>query len=201
MIERYTLRYFYAKAAEYFCHNDSKILEIGAGDSFIIASIFKDRGEYYRTDIDTFDILRMHETIQNIPYKLWDVIVVSQVIEHVYEPLTALKNIRSMLNFGGVVIGSCPFWYRIHHDNKYDDLWRFTDRGMKLLLYIAGFEGQWVLTLTGEAVEQFTPEIIAFVGKNNGTVDDKWFTKVQLDNDWLDKQVQMEEKLRKCWEI
>lgn len=198
MIERYTLRYFYTKAAKYFCNNNQKILEIGAGDSFIIASIFGSKGEYCRTDIDTFNILMLYETVKNIPYRFWDIIVMSQVLEHIHDPLAALKNARSMLNFGGVVIGSCPFWFRIHHDNKYDDLWRFTDRGISLLLHAAGFDSQWVSTLKEEMIEPFTPELVVFVGKNNGKIDSNWFASVQLDNDWLNKQVQMEELVKKC---
>jgi SAM-dependent methyltransferase len=72
----------------------------------------------------------------------FDVVICEQVIEHVLDPAAAAENLRGLCNPGGHVIVSTPFLVRIHELPEYrmNDYWRFTPRGLRLLLERAGLE-------------------------------------------------------------
>jgi SAM-dependent methyltransferase len=72
----------------------------------------------------------------------FDVVICEQVIEHVLDPAAAAANLRGLCNPGGHVIVSTPFLVRIHELPEYqmNDYWRFTPRGLRLLLERAGLE-------------------------------------------------------------
>ena len=62
-------------------------------------------------------------------------IVCSSMLEHVYDPALAVRNMHAVLDDGGVLIGQVPFLYPYHapDDLKYQDFWRFTRDGLALL--------------------------------------------------------------------
>ena len=62
----------------------------------------------------------------------FDVVVICEVLEHLYAPHKALANIHSILKPGGKLILSTPFVFPIH-DEPYD-YYRFTKYGLKYLL-------------------------------------------------------------------
>ncbi len=66
------------------------------------------------------------------PKKTYDGIVCNSVIEHVYEPAVAVRNMHAALNPGGVVLCFAPFIYRYHapKDLHFQDYFRFTRDGM-----------------------------------------------------------------------
>jgi SAM-dependent methyltransferase len=70
----------------------------------------------------------------------FDVVICEQVIEHVIDPLAAAENLRGLCSPGGNVIVSTPFLVRIHALPMYGlrDYWRFTPRGLAVLLERAG---------------------------------------------------------------
>jgi SAM-dependent methyltransferase len=73
----------------------------------------------------------------------FDVVICEQVLEHVPDPWLATEHLRELCAPGGHVIVSTPFLIRIHeerilHDMK--DYWRFTPRGLRVLLERAGLE-------------------------------------------------------------
>lgn len=70
----------------------------------------------------------------------YDVVICEQVIEHVIDPWTAVKNLRGLCNAGGHVIVSTPFLIRVHELPAYGmpDYWRFTPRGLRTLVESAG---------------------------------------------------------------
>lgn len=63
--------------------------------------------------------------------KLYDTIIMTQVLEHVKNPEIVLKNIASLLKTGGVLIMTTPFIFQEHGD---EDYWRWTSKGLRLLL-------------------------------------------------------------------
>jgi SAM-dependent methyltransferase len=71
----------------------------------------------------------------------FDVVICEQVLEHVADPWVATRNLRELTNPGGHVIVSTPFLIRVHEIALFDmrDYWRFTPRGLFLLLESAGF--------------------------------------------------------------
>lgn len=79
----------------------------------------------------------------------FDVVLCEQVLEHVVDPVAAAANLRGLVRPGGSVVVSTPFLIRIHELPMFAmyDYWRFTPRGLRLLLENAGLEvdevGHW----------------------------------------------------------
>jgi SAM-dependent methyltransferase len=81
--------------------------------------------------------------------KRYDVVICEQVLEHVVDPWTAVANLRGLCEPGGHVVVSTPFLVRVHELPEYAmrDYWRFTPRGLRVLLEGSGLEvekvGSW----------------------------------------------------------
>ena len=79
----------------------------------------------------------------------FDVVICEQVLEHVVDPYAAVANLRGLVRPGGHVIVTTPFLVRVHELAEYGlcDYWRFTPRGLRVLLERAGLEvidvGSW----------------------------------------------------------
>ena len=79
----------------------------------------------------------------------FDLVICEQVLEHVPDPCAAVENLRELCVPGGRVIVSTPFLIKVHEFPSYGmlDYWRFTPRGLSLLLEKAGLEvvevGTW----------------------------------------------------------
>jgi SAM-dependent methyltransferase len=76
----------------------------------------------------------------------FDVVICEQVLEHVVDPCTAVANLRRICAPGGRVIVSTPFLVKVHELPAYamHDYWRFTPRGLRMLLERAGLEVETV---------------------------------------------------------
>lgn len=68
----------------------------------------------------------------------FDVVICEQVIEHVPDPIAAVRNLRDLCAPGGHVVVSTPFLIRVHELWGMEDYWRFTPRGLRRLLEHAG---------------------------------------------------------------
>src|SRR5262249_51653689 len=70
------------------------------------------------------------------------VVICEQVLEHVVDPCAAAANLRALCVPSGHVIASTPFMIRVHELPQFGmlDYWRFTPRGLQLLLERAGLE-------------------------------------------------------------
>jgi SAM-dependent methyltransferase len=83
------------------------------------------------------------------PQDQYDVVICEQVLEHVIDPFGAAENLRALCRPGGHVVVTTPFLVRVHELPMFGmkDYWRFTPRGMTVLLERAGFEvlevGSW----------------------------------------------------------
>lgn len=86
---------------------------------------------YEHVDYPDFDICK--QTLD----KQYDLIIAEQVFEHIPDPLSAAKNVHSMLREGGVFLISTPFL--IHYHPSPLDLWRWTKEGMATFLAGVGF--------------------------------------------------------------
>jgi SAM-dependent methyltransferase len=79
----------------------------------------------------------------------FDVVMCEQVLEHVVDPWAAAANLRELSAEGGHVIVSTPFMIKVHELPAFamHDYWRFTPRGLRLLLEQVGLEvdtiGAW----------------------------------------------------------
>jgi SAM-dependent methyltransferase len=86
---------------------------------------------YSSESYPTFDIC------QNVLHKQFEVVIADQVIEHVKNPLEAVRNMRAMTKPDGWVMVSAPLLFRIHA--RPHDYWRWTPAGLGQLMVDAGF--------------------------------------------------------------
>ena len=93
-------------------------------------------------DYPEFDILEVPDDLE----ASFDVVICEQVLEHVEDPWLAVRNLRKLVAPGGHVVVSTPFMVKVHELPAYGmrDYWRFTPRGMRVLLERAGLEVETV---------------------------------------------------------
>jgi SAM-dependent methyltransferase len=97
--------------------------------------------EYVILDYPEFDVCaRLTEE------RRFDVVICEQVLEHVVDPCAAAENLRRLCAPDGLVIVSTPFLIKVHELPELGmlDYWRFTPRGLRLLLERAGLEVETV---------------------------------------------------------
>jgi SAM-dependent methyltransferase len=61
----------------------------------------------------------------------FDLIICTEVLEHVNNPFSVVNELRRILKPGGIIAISTPFNFRIH--GPLPDNWRFTIHGLKVL--------------------------------------------------------------------
>ena len=71
-------------------------------------------------------------TNPHLPAGRYDVIVITEVLEHTIDPFRATAELYRLLKPGGVLLLSTPFNLRIH--GPLPDCWRFTEHGLRVLL-------------------------------------------------------------------
>jgi SAM-dependent methyltransferase len=79
------------------------------------------------------------------PDHSFSTVVCCEVLEHAKHPRTLLRECRRVLARDGCILVSVPFSFPVH--NYPEDYWRFTPRGLELMLETAGFDE--VETFTG----------------------------------------------------
>jgi SAM-dependent methyltransferase len=112
----------HAGAKEFFNHASVKTLDIEPGADYC-ADICKDNSAL-------------------IPDNSFDVIVCTEVLEHVANPFAAVAEINRILKPTGQVYVTTPFNFRIH--GPLPDNWRFTEHGLRQLfssMEITSLEG------------------------------------------------------------
>ncbi len=73
-----------------------------------------------------------------IPSEKFDVVICSQVLEHVIDPIAACRSLAALCAPGGMVVVATPFLLRVHEAPL--DLWRFTEEGLSRLLDAGGLD-------------------------------------------------------------
>ena len=100
-------------------------------------------GNDYKT-LDTLE--RVHPDIvadicnTKLPKEEWDLIILSQTIEHIFDFRSAIKECYRLIKPGGFLIIDCPFICPYHGTNGYDDYWRISHTALKILLEEVGFK-------------------------------------------------------------
>jgi SAM-dependent methyltransferase len=69
----------------------------------------------------------------------FDVCIVTDVFEHLFDPAAALEQINKILRSNGLLIISTPFDKNLHGE-EYGDYWRITRQGWRYLLEKSGFQ-------------------------------------------------------------
>ncbi len=132
-------KYQFNKVAEFAKNKKGlKILEIGSGKkvkdrhSYSAKHLFLNDNEFIQTDIikdfghRILDVTKMRDSNK------YDVILCMNVLEHVFEYNTAVKNIYNALKKDGTVIIALPMYYPLHDEPA--DYWRFTEHSLRILL-------------------------------------------------------------------
>ena len=125
---------FLSKSAKLF-DKYGLLLEIGPQE-------YQDTKKYFKKiEIQTLDINPNAEAnyIGDITKKnkflannSFDIIVATEVLEHVLNPFAAIEELYRILKFNGILLISVPFNFRIH--GPLPDCWRFTEYGLSELL-------------------------------------------------------------------
>ena len=101
------------------------------GNSGIIDIITSNHVEI--TNYPDVDIMNLH----NIAACTFDAVVSDQVLEHVLNPHVAISEMHRVLKPGGwLILTTClmnPIHYNHREDEIYNDYWRFTPSGLRVL--------------------------------------------------------------------
>lgn len=89
-------------------------------------------------DFPMFDLCAPPEQLPG-PF---DLVICEQVLEHVRDPLTAVRTLRGLCKPDGHVFIATPFLVRLH--GHPEDFWRFTPTGIDQLLRSQGMRPLWV---------------------------------------------------------
>lgn len=95
-------------------------------------------GKYKEGQVETADINGNPDHFIDIcdattfPDKKFDAIICGAILEHVYDPHQAVKNMYDALKPGGICFAYTPFFYRYHapKDLSFQDYYRFTKDGL-----------------------------------------------------------------------
>lgn len=73
--------------------------------------------------------------VSTFPNKKYDAIICNAVIEHVYDPSSAVKNMHGALKEGGFCLSYAPFIFYYHAPSnlKFQDYFRFSRDGLAIL--------------------------------------------------------------------
>jgi len=130
-----------------------KLLDIGCGQKpyFQMAFPFVDKHigidcQGALNDRDGADILGV---ATNIPCKTgyFDVVLCTDVLEHLEEPKIAIMETCRVLKVGGYAIYTVPLFWHIHEPPR--DFYRYTKYGLKYLFEECGFEIEEIKPLSG----------------------------------------------------
>lgn len=139
-------------------------LEAGCGDASFTAAFARYFDETQAIDISAAQIavnqrqhpfvaFRAHDLAQPLPYPdgYFDAVWCSEVLEHLFDPLFALKEFRRVLAPGGKLLVTVPYHGRFknllialfkwdhHFDPEYPHLRFFTERSLGRIAVKAGF--------------------------------------------------------------
>lgn len=122
---------------DFLQQNCSNIIDFGKSSRHNFDKF--DAGQIITADINEYDgypdiICDIYDA-ESLPLKKFDGIICNSVIEHVYDPFAATKNMYELLEDGGYCMCFAPFNFRYHapKDLSFQDYFRFSRDGMALL--------------------------------------------------------------------
>ena len=124
----------------------ARVLDIGAGECPLRGRL-EDAGYLYESlDIEqnhrrTIDhVARIDRSLPEslLAHEGYDLLVLTEVLEHVPDWAKAFENLASLLKVGGLCIITTPFFYMLHEEPY--DFWRPTDHALRHFAASHGFE-------------------------------------------------------------
>jgi SAM-dependent methyltransferase len=147
-LERASIYRFLAEQARLLAAG-SRVIDIGAGEA-PYRELFCDQNYVTldRPDTPHSGGVDLHGDADAIPAEngSFDVVVCTQVLEHVPDPLRVLQEFRRVLRGGGLMLATVPFMWE-EHEAPFD-YFRYTRYGVEHLLRQADFEGAEVTPRT-----------------------------------------------------
>lgn len=133
-------------------HCRGRVLDAGAGRGGWRSTIQRTAASYESLDIAPRGDMRPDwvgdiTNMPQVPSTCFDVVVCHQVLEHVPDPLAALREITRVLKPGGTALISVPHLSRRHELPH--DYFRFTPEGMAALSQRAGLKVEQLLPYGG----------------------------------------------------
>lgn len=110
-----------------------KVLSLGFGDIKEFDEIYKKFG--IGNDYNSVNILE-----NSIPKGKWDLIIISEVIQYIFDYRGLINKCFKLLNDGGFFIINCPFIKEYDQKSKYPDYWRISHTAFQKILNDIGFE-------------------------------------------------------------
>lgn len=135
-LERESLVMYLSEQAE---HLQGEVLDYGCGDQRYREIVRAAGGNYHGYDRKAFPANTSQRDIgdeEDLLARHWDVILCTQIVQYVPDVLALLVACRKALRYGGVLVITWPTnWPEVEPE----DLHRFTQAGMRRLLFKAGF--------------------------------------------------------------
>lgn len=147
---RKRLEDFLSAAAQSIPKN-ALVLDAGAGEGYYRA--YFDQTKYQATDLckveKAYGRITYISNLENIPIqdKAYDVVICTQVLEHLPNPQKVMGELYRVLKPGGLIWLSTPLFFP-EHEAPYD-FYRYTQFGLTHLLTTSGFEIQQIDWLEG----------------------------------------------------
>jgi SAM-dependent methyltransferase len=103
-----------------------------------------------------------------------DCILCTEVLEHLEEPLVALKEAHRLLRPGGIALYTIPFSWPVHEEPR--DFYRYTEYGLRYLFEKAGFKILEIRALDGILVKLVQPLCYAMWNlRKGGMINPLWW--------------------------
>jgi SAM-dependent methyltransferase len=138
-------------------HAKGTFLDAGCGSQPFRAVVEGQVEHYLAYDIearvDAVDFLGDVEDMHAVGDRSIDVVLCSEVLEHVPHPHVAMREFARIVRPGGVLVVTVPFLARLHEEPH--DYFRYTRHGLRLLFEEAGFDLEEVLE---------TGSVFSFIG-------------------------------------
>lgn len=123
-------------------YSHGRMLDAGCGTMPYRSLVLGQVDQYVGFDIerrtDGVEYVGDIEDLEPVPSGSVDVILCSEVLEHVSHPPAALRACHRVLKPGGTLIVTTPFLARLHEEPY--DFFRYTEHGLRTLFTDAGFE-------------------------------------------------------------
>ena len=138
------------------------ILEIGSGSISINQSaehIFINAKLFVQTDVNKSYGHKYLDITNEIQIEeKFDLVLCTNVLEHIFDVTSAIKNLNYLLKEKGNLVVSVPFIYPLHDEPE--DFWRFTEHALKNL-----FSDFKILTIKRTGIRQFPTQYIFLMQK------------------------------------